>query len=382
MKIETLLANLALNSDFKDPYGASHFPIYNTATFDLKKQEGNERIYDYSRSDNPTRNALENIFAKAENGFGCVCTNTGIAAISVLFETVLKNGDTVLVENDSYGGTYRLLKVLSEKNNIKTIYTDFTNLNLVEEELKNNEISLILCESPTNPGLKIIDLEEIGKLRKKYNTLFAVDNSMATFVSQKPLDLGADFSVFSTTKFISGHGSVTAGAVVSKTKELHQKVRFYANAYGNAQSPMDVYLTSLGLPTLVYRMKAQEESALKIAKFLKNFPQIKSVKFPALEDFEQYDLAKKQMSIIPAVLTIQLQDEETANQLINNTKLFGKKVSFGTSDSRLEIPAKMSHATNSKDSLASKGIDNATVRISVGLENTEDLIEDLSQALQ
>ncbi|AZI70072.1 trans-sulfuration enzyme family protein [Cloacibacterium normanense] len=382
MKIETLLANLALNSDFKDPYGASHFPIYNTATFDLKKQEGNERIYDYSRSDNPTRNALENIFAKAENGFGCVCTNTGIAAISVLFETVLKNGDTVLVENDSYGGTYRLLKVLTEKNNIKTIYTDFTNLNLVEEELKNNEISLILCESPTNPSLKIIDLEEIGKLSKKYNTLFAVDNSMATFVSQKPLDLGADFSVFSTTKFISGHGSVTAGAVVSKTKELHQKVRFYANAYGNAQSPMDVYLTSLGLPTLVYRMKAQEESALIIAKFLKNFPQIKSVKFPALEDFEQYGLAKKQMSIIPAVLTIQFQDEETANQLINNTKLFEKKVSYGTSDSRLEIPAKMSHATNSKDSLASKGIDNATVRISVGLENTEDLIEDLSQALQ
>lgn len=381
MKIETLLANLALNSDFKDPYGASHFPIYNTATFDLKKQEENDRIYDYSRSDNPTRNALENIFAKAENGFGCVCTNTGIAAISVLFETVLKNGDTVLVENDSYGGTYRLLKVLSEKNNIKTIYTDFTNLHLVEEELKNNEIALILCESPTNPSLKIIDLEAIGKISKKYNTLFAVDNSMATFVSQKPLDLGADFSVFSTTKFISGHGSVTAGAVVSKTKELHQKVRFFANAYGNAQSPMDVYLTSLGLPTLVYRMKAQEESALKIAKFLKTIPQIKSVKFPALEDFEQHDLAKKQMSIIPAVLTIQLQDEETANQLINNTKLFGKKVSFGTSDSRLEIPAKMSHASNPKDSLASKGIDNATVRISVGLENTEDLIEDLSQAL-
>ena len=382
MKIETLLANLAQNSGFKDPYGASHFPIYNTATFDLKKQEGNDTIYDYSRSDNPTRNALENIFAKAENGFGCVCTNTGIAAISVLFETVLKNGDTVLVENDSYGGTYRLLKVLAEKNDIKTIYTDFTNLNLVEEELKNNEIALVLCESPTNPSLKIIDLEAIAVLSKKYNTLFAVDNSMCTFVSQKPLDLGADISFFSTTKFISGHGSVIAGAVVSKTEELHKKVRFYANAYGNAQSPMDVFLTSLGLPTLVYRMKAQEESALKIAKFLKTFPQIKSVKYPALEDFEQKELAKKQMSIVPAVLTIQLENEEAANKLINKTKLFGKKVSFGTSDSRLEIPAKMSHATNSKDSLASKGIDNATVRISVGLENTEDLIEDLSQALQ
>lgn len=382
MKIETLLANLAQNSGFKDPYGASHFPIYNTATFDLKKQEGNDTIYDYSRSDNPTRNALENIFAKAENGFGCVCTNTGIAAISVLFETVLKNGDTVLVENDSYGGTYRLLKVLAEKNDIKTIYTDFTNLNLVEEELKNNEIALVLCESPTNPSLKIIDLEAIAVLSKKYNTLFAVDNSMCTFVSQKPLDLGADISFFSTTKFISGHGSVIAGAVVSKTEELHKKVRFYANAYGNAQSPMDVFLTSLGLPTLVYRMKAQEESALKIAKFLKTFPQIKSVKFPALEDFEQKELAKKQMSIVPAVLTIQLENEEAADKLINKTKLFGKKVSFGTSDSRLEIPAQMSHATNSKDSLDSKGIDNATIRVSIGLENTEDLIEDLSQALQ
>ena len=382
MKIETLLANLAQNSGFKDPYGASHFPIYNTATFDLKKQEGNDTIYDYSRSDNPTRNALENIFAKAENGFGCVCTNTGIAAISVLFETVLKNGDTVLVENDSYGGTYRLLKVLAEKNDIKTIYTDFTNLNLVEEELKNNKIALVLCESPTNPSLKIIDLEAIAVLSKKYNTLFAVDNSMCTFVSQKPLDLGADISFFSTTKFISGHGSVIAGAVVSKTEELHKKVRFYANAYGNAQSPMDVFLTSLGLPTLVYRMKAQEESALKIAKFLKTFSQIKSVKYPALEDFEQKELAKKQMSIVPAVLTIQLENEEAANKLISNTKLFGKKVSFGTSDSRLEIPAQMSHATNSKDSLDSKGIDNATVRVSIGLENTEDLIEDLSQALQ
>ena len=145
---------------------------------------------------------------------------------------------------------------------------------------------------------------------------------------------------------------------------------------------MDVFLTSLGLPTLVYRMKAQEESALKIAKFLKTFPQIKSVKYPALEDFEQKELAKKQMSIVPAVLTIQLENEEAANKLINNTKLFGKKVSFGTSDSRLEIPAQMSHATNSKDSLDSKGIDNATVRVSIGLENTEDLIEDLSQALQ
>lgn len=380
MKIETLLANIAPHSGIKDLYGSTHIPIFNTATFDLKKQT-NEDPYDYSRTNNPTRNALENIFAQAENGWGCVCTNTGISAVSLLIEAILKTGDSILVEKDCYGGTYRLLNLLLEKNKITTIYADFTNEQEVKEALENNNIQLVLCESPTNPSLKIIDLQAIGNLCKTYKVLFAVDNSMATFASQKPLDLGADFSVFSTTKFISGHGSVTAGALVSKTKEWHKKIHYHANAYGMAQSPMDVFLTTLGLPTLVYRMKIQEESAFKIAKHLKNSSKIKEVRFPALEDFDQFLLAKKQMSIIPAVLTIQMESEKSANELIEKTRFFGKKVSFGTSDSRLEIPAQMSHATNSGSTLASKGINNATVRISVGLENTEDLIEDLTQAL-
>ena len=382
MKIETLLANVAQHCGLNDPYGSTHIPVYSTATFDMKRQNDNDVIYDYSRTDNPTRNALESIFAKAENGYGCVCTNTGIAAISLLIETILKTGDSILVERDCYGGTYRLLNILLEKNNIATVYADFTNEQEVETALQNNPIKLILCESPTNPSLKVVDLEAIGNLSKKYNVLFAVDNSMATFAAQKPLDFGADFSVFSTTKFVSGHGSVTAGALVSKTEEWHTKMHYHANAYGRAQSPMDVFLTTLGLPTLVYRMKVQEESAITIAEFLKTVTKIKEVKFPALKDFAQYELVKKQMKVVPAVLTIQLDSEESANTLLAKTKLFGKKVSFGTADSRLEIPAQMSHATNSESCLASKGIDNATVRISVGLENTEDLIEDLAQALQ
>lgn len=382
MKIETLLANIAQHCGINDPYGSTHIPILNTATFDMKRQGEDGMVYDYSRTDNPTRNALETIFAKAENGYGCVCTNTGIAAISLLIETILKTGESILVERDCYGGTYRLLNILLEKNNISTVYADFTDEQEVEQALKSNPVKLVLCESPTNPSLKIIDLTAIGVLCKKYEVLFAVDNSMATFAAQKPLDFGADFSVFSTTKFVSGHGSVTAGALVSKTEEWHTKMHYHANAYGRAQSPMDVFLTTLGLPTLVYRMKIQEESAITIAKFLKTIPKIKEVKFPALEDFEQYELVKKQMKVVPAVLTIQLDSEESANKLLANTKLFGKKVSFGTADSRLEIPAKMSHATNSESCLASKGINNATVRISVGLENTEDLVADLHQALQ
>ncbi|MCL9806751.1 PLP-dependent aspartate aminotransferase family protein [Flavobacterium amniphilum] len=382
MQLETLLANITQHCNTIDAYGATHLPIYNTATFDLKRQLGCDKVYDYSRTDNPTRNALEEIFTQAENGAGCVCTNTGIAAISLLFETVLKSGDLVLVEKDCYGGTYRLLNVLFEKNNIQTFYADFTDEDEVEKILNKNSIRLVLCESPTNPGLKIIDLESIGKLVKKYNSLFAVDNSMATFASQRPLDLGADFSLFSATKFISGHGSVVAGAIVAKTPEWAEKLGYFSNAQGRAQSPFDVFLVSLGLPTLVYRMKTQEQSALRLANYLLEIPEVIDVKFPGLPSHPQYELVKKQMKIVPSVLTVQLESEELAEALIKNSKLFGEKVSFGTADSRLEIPARMSHATYSEEDLKKIGLTKATVRISVGLEDTEDLIQDLKQAIQ
>ncbi|MCF6129130.1 PLP-dependent aspartate aminotransferase family protein [Flavobacterium sp. AS60] len=382
MQLETLLANITQHSQIKDAYGATHLPIYNTATFDLKRQSSDEQVYDYSRSDNPTRNALETVFAKAENGFGCVCTNTGISAIALVFETVLKTNDHVLIEKDCYGGTYRLLNILFEKNNITAHYADFTNLTEVETILKSNAIKLVVCESPTNPSLKIVDIQGLGKLAKNYNALFAVDNSMATFASQKPLELGADFSVFSSTKFISGHGSVTAGAIVSKDSFWDEKFKYIANAQGRAQSPFDVFLVSLGLPTLTYRMKAQEASALKLAEFLETHPEVLEVKYPGLPSHPQYELAKKQLKIIPAVLTIELKSAEKAEEFIKKCQLFGEKVSFGCADSRLEIPARMSHATNTEEDLAAKGLSNATVRISVGLEDTADLIQDIAQALE
>lgn len=381
MQLETLLANITQHSEIKDAYGATHLPIYNTATFDLKRQSGYGQVYDYSRSDNPTRNALETIFAKAENGFGCVCTNTGISAIALLFETVLKTNDHVLIERDCYGGTYRLLNILFEKNKITPHYADFTDLNEVEEILRTTTIQLIVCESPTNPSFKIVDIEKIGNLSENYNALFAVDNSMATFASQKPLELGADFSVFSSTKFISGHGSVTAGAIVSKEANWNEKFRYIANAQGRAQSPFDVFLVSLGLPTLTYRMKAQEASALQLARFLETHEEVLEVKYPGLPSHPQYKLAKKQLKIIPAVLTIELKTPAKAEVFISKCRLFGEKVSFGCADSRLEIPSRMSHATNTEQDLAAKGLSHATVRISVGLEDTDDLIQDITQAL-
>jgi cysteine-S-conjugate beta-lyase len=382
MKLETLLANIVHYSGIIDEKGASHLPIYNTATFDYKRQSGEGKVYDYSRSDNPTRNAVENIFALAEKGVGCVCTNTGVGALALLFDVALRSGDTVLVEKDCYGGTYRLLNLLRQKNNIITRYIDFSNFDELESNLTDGAVKLVLCESPTNPGMKILDLKAIAALTRQYKVPLAIDNSLATFASQRPIELGADFSVFSTTKFVSGHGSITAGAIVANDAGWLKKLRYASNAEGRAQSPFDVFLLSLGLPTLVYRMRAQEESALKIASFLQDHPDVVEVKYPGLTTHPQYELAKKQMEIVPGVITINLVSPAKAENLIRNTHLFGEKASFGAADSRMEIPSKMSHASFSEKDLAEIGLTPSTIRIAVGLENTRDLIDDIVQALK
>lgn len=380
-QIETSLCHIASFAPFEDKTGASHFPIYNTGTFDLKKQTG-DKIYDYTRSDNPTREVLENLFTHVEGGAGCVCTHTGIACVSLLFETVLKANSHILVEADCYGGTFRLLKIFKEKYNVTVHFANFLDFEMLEHILKTNPIDLVLCESPTNPGLKIIDLKQVADLSHKYNALFAVDNSLATFISQRPLEFGADFSLFSTTKYISGHGSVVAGAIVAATKELSEQIHYYANAHGRSQNPMDVFLISLGIPTLKIRMIEHEKNSILIAKFLEEQDYIIKVTHPALPSHPQYELAKKQMTYIPGLFCVDFISVELAEQFIEKTKIFGEKCSFGSPDSRVEIPAKISHASFSKEELAAIGISDSTVRFSIGLENVEDLIEDIKQAVK
>ncbi len=379
--IETLLSHITQFAPFKEQAGASLFPIYNTGTFDLKKQNGN-KIYDYTRSDNPTREMLENLFTSVEGGAGCVCTHTGIASIALLFETVLKANSSILVEADCYGGTFRLLKIFKDKYNITVHFANFLDFEKLENILKKNPIDLVLCESPTNPGLKIIDLKKVSLLSKKYNSLFAVDNSLATFISQRPLELGADFSLFSTTKYISGHGAVVAGAIVTKTEELAKQIHYYANAGGRSQNPMDVYLISLGISTLKIRMKEHQKNSIKIANFLQKQDYIKKVTHPALKSHPQYKLAREQMGYIPGVFCVDFSSVKLAEKFIKNTKIFGEKCSFGSSDSRIEIPAKISHASFSKEKLAAIGISDSTVRFSIGLENIKDLIQDIKQAVK
>jgi len=381
IKLETLLARMSDFTTIKNPYGATHFPVYQTATFDLKKQSG-DLIYDYTRTDNPTRNALEEIFARAELGVGAVCTNSGLSALALLFDTVLKTGDTILVEKDCYGGTFRMLKMLSEKFAINVIYTGFINTEDLAKKVKEHSPRLLLCETPTNPGLQIIDIKKTAEIAKKNKTLLAVDNSLATFASQQPILHGADFSLFSATKYVSGHGSVISGAIVAKDEEWFNKLKYYSNAQGRAQSPFDSYIVSLGLPTLPYRMKIQEKSALKIAEYLRSRKDVKNVQFPLFADHPQHELAMKQMKICPAMLRVDMTTQSKAEKFVANTKLFGEKASFGTADSRIEIPAKISHASYSEQELKAIGISKSTVRISIGLEDCDDLINDINKALK
>ena len=380
MELETILARLTDNCGLRDQFGASHIPIYQTATFDLQKQNGS-KIYEYSRSENPTRNALEEIFALAEEGHSASCTSTGVGAVSLLFDAVLCSGDSVLAEIDCYGGTFRTLNLLSEKFGVNVTFMDFANYTAVETHLKTNKIKLVVFESPTNPGLKILDIRKLSDICHANGALVAIDNSLATFASQKPLTLGADFSLFSATKYISGHSATIAGAVVAKDPEWSEKLRYFSNAGGRAQGPFEAFLVSLGLPTLIYRMRAQEVSAGMIASFLETHKRVKKVLFPFLPSHPQYKLAKQQMKICPGVITLEMENEEATNSFINNTKLFGEKASFGSADSRIEQPAKISHASYTQEALKAIGISQNTVRLSIGLENIDDLINDIKSAL-
>lgn len=382
IQLQTLLANIPLYAGLTDAYGATHLPVYNTATYDLKRQQDTEKTYDYSRSDNPTRNALEKVFALAEEGASCTCVNSGLAAIKLLIEAATRANDTILVEKNCYGGTFRMLKIALEQFNIQTLYVDFTQEDAVEAHLKNQDVRLVLCESPTNPNLKIIDLVRIAALCRQYDALLAVDNSMATFASQQPLLAGADFSIFSSTKFISGHGSVTAGAVVSKTPEWGERIAYLSNAYGLAQSPFDCYLVSLGLPTLIQRMKAQEQSALQLARYLEQQDWVETVLFPGLPSHPQYELAAAQLRIIPSIISVTLREAGMVSGIVRNLRLFGQKVSFGCADSRIELPADMSHASLSEAELNAHGLSRRLIRLSVGLEDSRDLIRDFENAVK
>ena len=355
-------------------------PIYQTSNFifeDIDKTKG----YDYTRSGNPTRTALEENIAALEGGVGCSATATGMAAITTA-ALFLKPGDHIVVGNAIYGGTYRLFKRVLEPMGFQFSYIDMRDLKAVEAAIKQ-ETKMIWIETPSNPLLHITDIAGVVALARKNKILTVADNTFLSPYFQKPLELGVDIVVHSTTKYINGHSDVVGGAIVYSTKDLEERGRYLVNALGVSESPFDAWLVLRGVKTLPQRMEVHQENALALAKFLEGHPSIKKVHYPGLASHPQQELIKKQMSGFGGVLSFELDTEKVPlKEFFKKLELFELAESLGGVESLIGVPYAMSHSGMDEEGQKAAGITKETIRISAGIEDAEDLVEDLEQALR
>lgn len=362
-------------------YGAVMPPIYQTSTYS-QSSPGKHKGYEYSRTHNPTRCALENSLASIENGNYGLAFGSGLAAIDAVLK-LLKSGDEVISTNDLYGGSYRLFTKVFENFGIKFRFTGMSNPDSVKK-LINSRTKIIWVETPTNPMMNIIDIKSLSKIAKDKKILLAIDNTFATPFLQQPLDLGADIVMHSATKYLAGHSDVVLGALVVKNKELAEKLHFIQNASGAICGPMDSFLTLRGIKTLHVRMKRHCENAKKIATFLINHPKIDKVFWPGLKTHHNHQIAKKQMSDFGAMISFTTKGNsfKKAIQIIENLKLFTLAESLGGVESLAGHPASMTHASIPKKERELSGLIDSLIRLSVGIEDAEDLISDLNQAIR
>ena len=362
-------------------YGAVMPPIYQTSTYS-QSSPGKHKGYEYSRTHNPTRCALENSLASIENGNYGLAFGSGLAAIDAVLK-LLKSGDEVISTNDLYGGSYRLFTKVFENFGINFRFTGMSNTDSVKK-LINSRTKIIWVETPTNPMMNIIDIKSLSKIAKDKKILLAIDNTFATPFLQQPLDLGADIVMHSATKYLAGHSDVVLGALVVKNKELAEKLHFIQNASGAICGPMDSFLTLRGIKTLHVRMKRHCENAKKIATFLINHPKIDKVFWPGLKTHHNHQIAKKQMSDFGAMISFTTKGNsfKKAIQIIENLKLFTLAESLGGVESLAGHPASMTHASIPKKERELSGLIDSLIRLSVGIEDAEDLISDLNQAIR
>ncbi|QTE22029.1 cystathionine gamma-synthase [Polaribacter cellanae] len=362
--------------------GAVVPPIFQTSTF-AQFSAGENQEYNYSRGSNPTRTALENSLASLENGTHGFAFSSGLAAIDCVLRT-LKPGDEIIAGNHLYGGTYRLFTKLFEKYGLEFAYV---NMDSEEEILKaiSANTKLVWLETPTNPLLKIVDIEAICRIVKNVNSdiLIGVDNTFATPYLQQPLNLGADIVMHSATKYLGGHSDLVMGALVVKDAKLAEELHFIQFAAGAIASPMDAFLALRGIKTLHLRMQRHCKNAIEVAEFLKNHTKVEAVYFPGLEEHPNYEIAKKQMKNFGGVISFTLKDEskETTFKFLENIKLFTLAESLGGVESMVNHSATMSHASVSKETRLKMGITDSLIRLSVGIEDIEDLLADLENAL-
>ncbi len=360
--------------------GAIMTPIYQTSTY-TQAAPGKHKGYEYSRGTNPTRTALEDCIAALENGKFGLAFSSGMAATETALK-LLKPGDEVITGNDLYGGSYRIFTKLFEPYGIKFHFIDFSNPETIREYL-NEKTRMIWVETPTNPTLQIVDILAVSKIAKEKNILLAVDNTFASPYLQNPLDLGADIVMHSVTKYISGHSDVVMGALVVNDEELYKQLFFYYNACGGTPGPQDCFLALRGIKTLHVRMKAHCENGRQVAEYLRNHPKIEKVYWPGFPDHNNHDIAKKQMRDFGGMISIVFKDSSIENtfRIASSFKVFSLAESLGGVESLINHPATMTHGSIPKEVREKVGVVDNLIRLSVGIEDIDDLLEDLKQAL-
>lgn len=376
MKFETKVIHVGGEPD--PTTGAIMPPIFQTSTY-VQSSPGEHKGYEYTRSHNPTRTRLQECLASLENAKHCLVTSSGLAASSLIMH-MLPKGSKILCGDDVYGGTYRLFsKVFPEIHQYK--FVDTTDLKKLEKEINETKPALVWLETPTNPLLKISDIAAISAMAKKAGALTVVDNTFMSPFFQNPLDQGADIVLHSMTKFINGHSDVVGGAMMFNSDEILQKLFFYQNAIGPSQSPFDSWLVLRGIKTLAVRMKAHEHNATRIAQFLENHPKVDRVIYPGLKSHPQHELAKKQMKGMGGMITFFIKGGiDESRKFLENVKLFALAESLGGVESLVDHPAIMTHASIPKDVREGLGIFDNLIRLSVGIEDVDDLIRDLEYA--
>lgn len=355
-------------------------PIYQTSTY-AQTTPGGHKGFEYSRTHNPTRNALENSFASIENGKYGLAFGSGLAAIDAVLK-LLKPGDEVISTNDLYGGTYRLFTKIYENFGIKFHFVGMENTSNIESFVNKNT-KLLWAETPTNPMLNIVDIDALSKIAKDNNILFAVDNTFATPYIQAPLDFGADIVMHSATKYLGGHSDVIMGALVVNEKDLADKLYFIQNASGAIPGPQDSFLVLRGIKTLHIRMQRHCENAKMIAEFLNDHPKVEKVFWPGLTSHKNHNIAKAQMNDYGGMIsfTTKGNDYNKTINILEKLKIFTLAESLGGVESLSGHPASMTHASIPKEEREKSGVVDSLIRLSVGIEDIDDLIADLKQAI-
>jgi cystathionine beta-lyase/cystathionine gamma-synthase len=377
MKFETKAIWVGQAAD--EATGATIVPIYQTSTFtqeEINKHKG----YEYSRVGNPTRTALDECLASLEEGKFGLTFSSGLAAEHAIF-SMLRPGDHVVVPEDMYGGTYRLIKLILEPLNIRFTFTDFTDLKAIQESFLPST-KMVWIETPTNPILKIFDISAIAEISRQNKAISVVDNTFATPYFQKPLLLGADIVVHSTTKYINGHSDLIGGAVIVNDAGLNEKIRLVQKSVGAVPSPFDSWLTLRGVKTLAVRMRQHEENAMKVALFLKQQSNVVEVYFPGLEDHPGHAIAKRQMTGFGGVVSFKIKGGKAeANAFFRKLQIFQLADSLGGIESLANYSALMTHEAFPEDLRKKIGVTENLIRLSIGIEHIDDLLKDLEDAL-